>query len=74
MCESAFTREDADVLASLGAGLGASSAADQRRRLRDAVDRLGLQEAEARDRRGREGRLWGFAGVFGGLALAALLL
>ncbi|MGE5485175.1 MAG: hypothetical protein ACM3X4_09175 [Ignavibacteriales bacterium] len=73
MNESALTRSDADVLASLGLTLGVSTAEDQRRHLRSAIERLSIQESEARDRQSREGKLWRYAGVFGGLALAALL-
>ncbi len=74
MRESALARADADVVASLGTVLGASPAGDQRRHLRSAVERLSVQESEARDRQSTVGRLWGYAGVFSALALATLLL
>jgi stage III sporulation protein AB len=72
--QSSLTDEDGGIIRELGSRLGSSPAPDQQRHMRDVAARVSLCEAEARQRQAREGRLWGYAGVLGGLALAAILL
>ena len=71
---SSLSEADAGVLLGLGPVLGNSPVDEQRRHIRGVAERLGVQEADARDRQSREGRLWGYAGLLSGLALAAILL
>lgn len=71
---SSLSEADAAALLGLAPLLGNTPVGEQRRHIRGVAERLGAQEAEARDRQSREGRLWGYAGVLGGLALAAILL
>lgn len=72
--QTCLDRDDIDALSGLAVGLGASSADDQRRLIRYVSMRLKTQETAARISLAKEGRIWGYAGVLGGLALAAVLI
>jgi stage III sporulation protein AB len=71
---TAFTREDLDVLASLGGVLGVSGRADQIRHLALAQDRLRALEARAQDERNRYERVARYLGVLSGAALVLIFL
>lgn len=72
--ETALRFEDREVLEALAPSLGASDRQEQLKHLALARERLGRQEAAARDDAGRYGRLWNYAGVLAGLALVLILI
>ncbi len=66
--------QDADLLVWIAGGLGCSDIEAQRRHIESAVQRLGVQTAQAREVLQNNGRLSVGAGVLGGLLLVIMLL
>jgi len=71
--ELALDAEDLRILGTLGTCLGQSDGVDQSAHLTMVREMLGEREAQAAEVARRNGRLWAYIGLLGGLALVLLI-
>lgn len=71
---SPLSPDDVDALVALGGILGRTGREDQLRHLSLCMQRLEAAEADARERAGRDARLWAYLCALGALALAVALV
>ncbi|MBO8128487.1 MAG: stage III sporulation protein AB [Peptococcaceae bacterium] len=72
--KSHLRSSDISVLANLGSVLGASDRNDQAKHLKLAIERLGVQAAEAEEQARKNVKLWQYLGFFAGAAVVLLLI